>query len=261
MTINDLELASLLAELHPFAPKIHTLYHIRTYMDNLAAQGRANLSSASSATAVGPILWDLNFIARTHKIYFSVQQISGVKNKMEDVASRLTHTNQQDVFATFGTLILVEKSLEAAHPSVRVQVTADFHAAQQALLYGFSATVFQKYSTAWCQWQRLCKWPEIPADLQGVSDNIPFLHIFAKHVRASLLSTSRIPIKKRSVEQYLCSIGQIFSAVGASDPRHKKLGNLNFRLGRKLATYAKQESPPTRVRPIPVSFLQSFDST
>ena len=79
-------------------------------------------------------------------------------------------------------------------------------------------------------------------------------------MRADLLAASGTPIKNRSVEQYLRSIRQIFSAVRENNPRHNKLVNLNFRLVHQLATYAKQDPPPTRVRPIPVSVLQSLDA-
>ena len=151
--------------------------------------------------------------------------------------------------------------MAAAQPSVRVQAPADFHAAHQALLRGFSATVYKKDSTAWRQWHKFYEWLGIPADLQGIGDPIPFLPIFAERMRAGLLSDSGIPIKKRLVEQYLRSTRQIFTAVGARDLHHKKLSQIDFWLGRKLATYAKQDPPLTRVRPIPVSVLQAIDAT
>ena len=141
-----------------------------------------------------------------------------------------------------------------------MQAAAEFHAAQKALLREFSATVYKKDSTAWRQWRKFCKWMGIPADLQGIRDNIPFLKIFSERVIAGLLGASRIPIKKRSVEQYLCYIEQIFAAVGDSKPWHNKLGQLEFRTGQQLSTYAKQDPPPTRVRPISVSVLQALDS-
>ena len=34
---------------------------------------------------------------------------------------------------------------------------------------------------------------------------------------------------------------------------------LNFNLGRQLASYQKEDSPPTRVRPLPVRFIQALD--
>ena len=48
--------------------------------------------------------------------------------------------------------------------------------------------------------------------------------------------------------------------MGASDPSHNKLGNIDFWLGQQLPTYARQDPPPTRVRPTPVSILQALDA-
>ena len=38
------------------------------------------------------------------------------------------------------------------------------------------------------------------------------------------------------------------------------MGKLNFRLGRQLASYQKEDYTPTRVRPLPVSVIQSLDT-
>ena len=62
------------------------------------------------------------------------------------------------------------------------------------------------------------------------------------------------------MEEYLCSIKQIFAVVGTNDPRHNTLGKLNFWLGQQLDTYAKRNPPLTRVCPIPVSDLQALDA-
>ena len=145
-------------------------------------------------------------------------------------------------------------------PVIRVQEAAHYHAAQQAIIQGFSATVFNKDFTAWRQWQRLCSLMQTPPDLKDIEDPIPFLQIFFERVRSGLLSAQGQPIKKRSVEQYLRSIGQIFASVGANNPRHNHMGKLYFRLVRLLASYQKKYSPPKRVRPLLVSVIQDFNT-
>ena len=97
----------------------------------------------------------------------------------------------------------------------------------------------------------------IPSDLQGVGDPVPFLLISTERVHASLMAAIGIPIKKWSMEQYLRSTGKIFSCWGH---RHNKLGKIEFRLGWKLATYAKQDPPSTQEQPIQVFYLQALDS-
>ena len=86
MAINDLQLSALLDQVQLIAPKMDTLMHIRTAVENPAVQGWANRGIVTSATAVGPILRDLSFLTRTHNIYSSVQLIYGTDNKMDNSA-------------------------------------------------------------------------------------------------------------------------------------------------------------------------------
>ena len=46
---------------------------------------------------------------------------------------------------------------------------------------------------------------------------------------------------------------------GPTTPRHNGIGELNFRLGRQMASYQKGDSPPTRVRYLPVRVIQALD--
>jgi hypothetical protein len=50
-------------------------------------------------------------------------------------------------------------------------------------------------------------------------------------------------------------VGQTFSSVGSLDPRLTASGKHEFRLRRQLTGYAKADSPPNRVKPIPVSVI------
>ena len=109
VTINDLEITALLAQVLLFSPKMNTLAHIRKAVDKMAAQGWANRGSVSSATAVGPILPALALLTRTHKIYSSVQRIAAKDNKMADAASILTHLTKK-MFLCHFTLTFPQKN-------------------------------------------------------------------------------------------------------------------------------------------------------
>ena len=97
--------------------------------------------------------------------------------------------------------------------------------------------MFKKDVTAWRQWQRLCSWLHITPDLEGIEDPIPFIQIFSEPISSGILSVQVNPIKKRSFNQYLCSIGQIFASVGTDNPRHNRMVNIDFFQGRQLASY------------------------
>ena len=94
-------------------------------------------------------------------------------------------------------------------------------------------------------------------DLKDIEEPIPFLQIFAKRIRAGLLSAQGQPIKKQSVEQYFRSIGQIFASVEANNPQRNRVGKLDFCLGLHMVSYQKDGYPPIRMRPLPFSIIQA----
>ena len=165
-----------------------------------------------------------------------------------------------EIYFSLPLTLSTEQDLASDPPAIQLQTATNYNDAQQAIIQGFLVTFFKKDSTAWRQWRRFCSWLKISPNLKDIEDPIPFLQIFAKHVCAGLLSAQGQPIKKRSVEQYLRSIGQIFSSVGADNPRQNLVGKLDFRLGSQLASYQKEDSPPTIVRPLLVSIIQAVDT-
>ena len=141
-----------------------------------------------------------------------------------------------------------------------MQAASNYHAEQKAITQGFSATIFNKYATAWRQWRRFCSRIQIAPDLKDIEDLITFLQISAERVRSGLLSAQGQPIKKRLVNLYLRSIGKIFASMGANDSRQNRMEKLNFRLVIQLESYHKEDSPPTIVQPLPVNVIQYLDT-
>ena len=154
--------------------------------------------------------------------------------------------------------LATEQALLSDPPAIRVQAAANYNAAQQAITKGLSYTVFKKDAIAWRQWRPLCSWLQISTGLEGIKYPIPHLHIFAERVCGGLLSAQELTIKKRLVKQYLRSIRQMFASVGADDPRHNRMGKLDFCMGCQLAYYHKEESLPTRGQPLPDKVIQAL---
>ena len=100
----------------------------------------------------------------------------------------------------------------------------------------------------------------IPTDLQGIKDPIHFLKIFAHKVRIGVLSANHNPIHKRSVGQYIRSVGHIFAAMGSPDARLDTMGAIDFRLRGQFSTYTEEDPPPVILLPLPVSILHCMDS-
>ena len=87
VTIKNLDLGALLMQLLLFAPR---MAQIRTYVNNTAEQGWANWVSVSTASSVGPILYELALATRGQHIHASIWHVPGEENKTADTASWLT---------------------------------------------------------------------------------------------------------------------------------------------------------------------------
>ena len=123
-------------------------------------------------------------------------------------------------------------SLAAVPPSIRSDAKDTYNTAHKAVTKGLSTSRLRKDNTAWKQWDTFCTWLHIPKDLQDIKDKIQFLQIIAHKVRTGVLAANNKPIHNQSVDQYLRSVGQIFTAMGAPDPRLNSMGAIDFCLGR-----------------------------
>lgn len=145
--------------------------------------------------------------------------------------------------------------MAALDPLKRDAFLSDLQSAQTAVRQGVVALRTASANTHWSIWEKYCASICLDPTLQGIQDPIPILQVFAHRYRHGALSPSRHPVRSRTVEDALRSIGQAFTHVGAKDPRHKD-GHLDFRLKRMFSCYAKFDPPPNRVKPIPVQILQ-----
>ena len=146
-------------------------------------------------------------------------------------------------------------------PIVCSEATAVYYAAHAAVTKGFSSSRLHKDTTAWRQWDSFCRWIHISPDLHVIKDLVPFLQIFAQKVKTGVLALKKKAIQKRSVEQCIRSVGQIFAVVGAPDPRFNRVGSINFCLVRQLVAYKREDPPTSRFRPLPISVLPTLDAT
>ena len=109
--------------------------------------------------------------------------------------------------------------------------------------------------SSWHAWTDFCHSLHIDPALREIDDPVTLLQIFAHRRRLGTLSPSGRAVRSRSVEDTVRTIAQTFCRVGAKDPRLDSNNRIDFRLTRQLQSYSKQDPPPTRVKPIPVSVL------
>ena len=164
-----------------------------------------------------------------------------------DVSSRALYTFQQ--------LFPTEQILELCPSTIQQRGYADYAVVREAVHRGVVPSTRRKMHSHWGVWTTFCGSLGIPPALEGIRDPVPLLQLFAHRIRTGEYALKGDRIRKRSVEQYLRSVGQAFSCVGAPDIRFGDDGKLDFRLSRQLRSYMKEDPPPTRVKPLPIPIL------
>ena len=134
----------------------------------------------------------------------------------------------------------------------------DFSIAQKTVTTGVSAGRAKSSDTSWRQWTEFTDSLGLDPFLEAFEDKVPILQVFGQRVRTGELAADRNPIRSRSVEDYIRHVAQTFLHVGANDPRLNTAGNIDFRLNRTYASWKKQDPPPNRVKPIPISVIRQI---
>ena len=116
-------------------------------------------------------------------------------------------------------------------------------------------------ATHWNTWLDFCDELRLDPTLANLADPVPVLQVFALRYRTGVCSPSKQPVRSRTVEDALRSVGQTFSGVGAPDPRLTTLGHVDHRLKRMLQSFQKQDPPPHRVKPLPLPIIQHIAAT
>jgi hypothetical protein len=126
-----------------------------------------------------------------------------------------------------------------------------------ALQSGLSHSRRTSASTYWRIWSNFCLQHQLEPYMPQGPNAVYWLEIFAVRVRTGQLSASNLPVRADTVADALAHVGTAHTMANFRDPRHNSGTNtLHPRLIRILNGFRKQDSPATRVLPIPVQVLQ-----
>jgi hypothetical protein len=145
--------------------------------------------------------------------------------------------------------------LAACNPAQRDAIERDLRIIKETAANATSATRSGATDTSWLLWCTFCRDLHIDPFLSQLEDPIPLLQIFAHRYRTGTVAPSGSSVRSRTVEGALRAVGQTFATLGSPDPRLQNSGKLDFRLSRQLTAYAKQDPPPSRVKPIPFPLI------
>ena len=140
-------------------------------------------------------------------------------------------------------------------PTARADFFRDLSSAQQAVAWGVTASRAASADTHWTVWTDFCAELAVDPFLQGLDDPVPLLQVYMHRYRTGRIAPRGNPVRARSAEDAVRSVGQTFSAMGATDPRLTNQGKMDFRLTRQISCYKKEDPPPDRVKPVPVAVL------
>ena len=96
-----------------------------------------------------------------------------------------------------------------------------------------------------------------------VQDKVAILRVFALRARRGerARNAANNPIGAKHTSDELYRVAQTFTELGHPDPRLGPDNRIDFRLRALFRAMAKEDPPPTRVKPIPLQVLQQAQTT
>lgn len=107
----------------------------------------------------------------------------------------------------------------------------------------------------WERWRLSCIELTINLLLTRLTDPVILIQIFAFRYRSGVITPGGKPCRAHTVEGVLRVIGEPIASVGAHGPRLNLSNTIDFRLKRMLAAYKREDPPPRRMKPIPISII------
>lgn len=132
---------------------------------------------------------------------------------------------------------------------------ADLLLVQSAVRLGVSSQRAKAHDSHWERWCTFCHNHHLDPYLQDHTDPVPVIQVYAQRYRDGRLAPSGQPVKSRTVEDVIRAIAQKQTSLGGRDPRLNAHGKIDYRLSRQLRSYTLDDTPPVRVKPIPITII------
>lgn len=145
--------------------------------------------------------------------------------------------------------------MDAVSPEQQHAFRADHELVQKAIRDGVTSKRASSHDKHWEKWIDFCLEHGIDPHLSNHTDPVPILQIFTQRYRDGRISASGKAVRARTAEDVLRAVGQKFSSMGTLDPRLDKHGSIDFRIQRQIRSYKKVDTPPQRVKPVPITII------
>jgi hypothetical protein len=88
--------------------------------------------------------------------------------------------------------------------------------------------------------------------MQNIEDPVPILQVFGQRYRDGRITPRKNAVRADTVSDAVRPVGQAFARLGAKDIQKDAYGEIDFRIYRQFRAYTKEDSPPSRVKPVPI---------
>ena len=132
---------------------------------------------------------------------------------------------------------------------------SDLRAVETAMRSSVTDAYRGKKDRHWQVWNDFCVHYGIDPFLRQSKDPVPYLQVFANHYKTGRISPSKNPVGAGTVSDAVRSVGQAFARMGSPDPRLTIAGKLDYRLHSLYRSYRKDDAPPKRAKPVPITII------
>ena len=154
-----------------------------------------------------------------------------------------------------------EALLAALPPATADALRADLGLVQDQIGAGVIPSRDRADQRIWDVWCKFAASIGLDSYLSSLCDPVPILNVFAARVCRGELAHDGAPVRARTAEGYLRAVGQSYARVGSPDPRLNTYGKTDWRIGRQIRAWKKEDPPPGRVKPIPISMLHHLSQS
>jgi hypothetical protein len=132
---------------------------------------------------------------------------------------------------------------------------ADLSRVDERIKAGVTTQRSKAMDKHWGRWEEFCLTHHVDPHLSTWDYPVPMLQVFGERYRDGRLPPRNNPIKDRTVEDGIRAVGQAFARLGPPDPRKDAHGGIDFWIQQQIKAYKKDDAPPRRVKPIPITII------
>jgi hypothetical protein len=94
--------------------------------------------------------------------------------------------------------------------------------------------------------------------MRNIKDPVSILQVFGQRYRDGRIALRKNAVRADTVSYAVRAVGQASARLGGKDIRKDAYGEIDFRIYRQLRAYTREDSPPSRVKPVPIIIIMSI---